>query len=447
MDADTTAIRKSLNSASGNRFNSRQKTSHEDPPTNPAYDTKRNINSLDLSKTDVLTVPFKPTEDIAKDLLELLGNHVIEKLVKKDQYRPPDPELEVRDFNSKPFDMSSAKKNSGGVYHIDENKVGRAAVFKDTYSTRYIGREIARIITNFHRYDTELLDDLKELFKLIRKAITIDDEDLKSYSGMKSYQDITGLNPFLPILLDDIIKYGNMKRGINKAVLLNICEIASEKNLRDSGIDFFHSNPMEMLQGKELDVWKRGIDSIKEGGSVLIDLLTQVLGKDPKEFNWNNHVNVSSWAPNLRGLLELSIEPQGGDSTNNTDGNNVDATASTNEEQNEVLGSLKSIINTHINNTDPDLNALSADISNLFEVELPSISNLPTNVNEAMEHIQQMLNNIGDNNDDNVQADNPMYILIVTVYFYYRLTGSKDSFLDPLGTATEGWSRDFNTTH
>jgi len=447
MDADTKATRKSLNSASGKRYNSRLKTSHEDPPTNPKYDTNKNVISLDLSKTDVLTEPFKPTEDIAKDLLELLGNHVIEKLVKKDQYRPPDSELEEKDFNSEPFDMSSAKKNSGGVYHIGEDKVGRAAVFKDTYNTRYIGREIARIITNFHRYDTELLDDLKELFKLIRKAITIDDEDLKSYSGMKSYQDITGLNPFLPILLDDIIKYGNMKRGINKAMVLNIGEIATEKNLRDSGIDFFLSNPMEMLQGKELDVWKRGIDSIKTQGAVMVKLLTELIGKDPKEFTWDNLMNISSWEPNLGGLLELPIDPsRGSDTTNNMDGNNVDVAASTDDtlEDNEVLGSIKSIIKQH---TD-DLKTLFEEISNLLEVDLvPSISELPANVDEAMEHIQQMLNNIGDDNNNNIQAgDSPMYILIVTVYFYYRLTGKTDWFLNPLGKSAEGWGRDFDAT-
>jgi len=444
MEADTTARRKALTSASGDRYNNRIKTS-PDPPTNPTYDTNKNVISLDLSKTDVLTEPFKPTEDIAKDLLELLGNHVIEKLVKKDQYRPPNAELEVRDFNSEPFDMSSAKKNSGGVYHIGEDKVGRAAVFKDTYNTRYIGREIARIITNFHRYDTELLDDLKELFVLIRKKITINDEDLKSYSGMKSYQDITELNPFLPILLDDIIKYGNMKRGINKAMVLNIGEIATEKNLRDSGIDFFLSNPMEMLQGKELDVWKRGIDSIKTQGAVMVKLLTKLIGKDPKECTWDNLMNISSWGPNLGGLLELPIEPSRGDNTNNMDGNNVDVTASTDDtmEDNEVLDSIKSIIEQHID----DPKTLFDEISNLLEVDLvPSISELPANVDEAMEHIQQMLNNIGDDNNDNIRAGDSSYILIVTVYFYYRLTGKTDWFLDPLGKSAEGWSRDFDAT-
>ena len=398
-------------------------------PTNPRYNPEQNIESLHYTKQDKLTTPFKPQPHhiIAKNVLNTVKERIPQVLTKYHQYCPPNKELQRVDFNAARTSMEST--NNSGCYHIDKEKTGRATRLRDTKNSRYPNKNDTHVVTNVDRYDVALLDELDKLRADVNDMIQIPDMDLSSIGGMRKYQDSTGLSPLFAKVLGLMKAFGNKKRGMNKASILNFGEAGIELDLRSKGIELSNENPMEMFHSGGLDALEEGVKTIESQGAVMVELMTKLMGKDPKECKWNNNKNIASWEPDLGGLVE--VRP--GNNDNSTTNNNVDGSTST-MEHNDVWDSFVSVIKEYINEPDVMLETIS-DLLEVDLVDLPSIEELSDDINTVIGQVQSSLDNIEED-------DSPLWIITATVYVYYRLTGSDGNFINPLGKVEEGWNTD-----
>jgi len=395
---------------------------YPDPPKNPAINQQTYEPLKSLSFDEKLTEVFDSSHDASKNVLKIIKSFVIKTLAKYNKFRPPNPELEQADFQTVRSDMSFT--NLAGNYHIcdkGKEKNGRSTLLRSMKEERYADINCARTVSIWDRYPSECLDEYESFIKndLIDKLDILEDDDLDTYSGLRKYEDRTGIIAFFPKLLLNIKKYGCIKRGVCKAVELNIDEIAFYEGFKEKGKPNLRiRNPMEMLHGKHLDFWKSGIDGIKNQGESMVALMKKLMfNKNPQSFTWIPFPHVSSWAPNIGGLTPVNLEERGEQEVANT-----------------LWESIKRVITSNMS----DPNKMIEEISQLVEIPDVQINNLATDVAGVISQVQDLLDTYYAQPATTVIGGNQ--IVIVTEYIYYRISGGRtDSFFDPLGTVEKGW--------
>ena len=393
-------------------------------PVNPSIDQQSQL-ILSLLFSESKTELFDKSKEVSKNLLSVVTNFVIPTLTYHNKFRPPNDELEQTDFKGDRSDMSQT--NLAGNYYTGDaghEKNGRATLLRTTKERRYKDTNHTRSISIYDRYDSDLLDKYERFIKneLITALNIQDDDNLGTYQGQVNYQKRTGISPFFATLLLNIRQYGFTKRGVFKAIVLNLEEIAFYEAFKMKRHPVLNVvNPMEMLHDKYLGKCKSGMDAIDSQGQFMKELLQKLMfGNDPQSYTWKANEHVASWAPSIGGLNRVTL---GGEEK-------------VSEKEGEVWDSIKSIITANIS----DPKQMLTEISDMIDINL-QIDIIAEDVAEITRQVQEELgrNRTELNHSEPATTVVGNQILIVTEYIYYRLSGRSDSFFDPLGTVTDGW--------
>lgn len=416
------------------------------PPTNPKLpDDYEPLKTIEFSNNDRPTELFDPPPGSkGEQLLDFLADKIITMLARYYMVRPYNEDLERTDFTGEHADMGAVKYRAGNYIICDagDEKIGRCSIFGDCKTQRYPDVHCARVISDRNAYPTELLDEFEnEFIPELREFIRIEGEDLTTYEGMKQYQDETGLCPYFPKLLDQVIQYGCTKRGVCSNLHMNINEIALHhafemKNKPKLSI----KNPMEMLHCNHMKIWKDAIDAIEEQGALHVSLVSQLMfNTDPQSYKWiayPHFLHLASWAPNIGGLTAVNLEDDANEEPSQT---------------NSLWKSIESIIRSNFPN---NVGEMVKDISTLLEDnDLLAVDLSPDQLMSASDSVSQVINVVKNamlqtemstasataTATAAVASMNGQLILIVTEWIYYCLTGKKRSFIDPLGQVEVGW--------
>ena len=405
------------------------------PPTNPSLPSDYSpLKSLNFKEE--LTTLFHSDTEVTRKLFDKLIVDIPRILRKYHRFGPHVPELD-QDFKPDRFTMESSSRD-GNYITCDNNykKNGRSTLLRNAKLTRYPNVLCTRIISNRSIYPPALLNEYEEyikndLYEIIKPN---DDEDLDSYSGIIKYEERTGLSVYFFKLVKNVKDYGCKKRGMCKAIELNLDEIAFYKAFQKKGKpEILINNPMESLHGNYMINWKKGIDGINVGGKIMVSLMTKLMyNQNPQWLTWEQRKHIASWAPDLGSFVPVNLEDDGSASTEPIS-----------QSQSDLYHQLLSIIRSNIQDSTKMMDEVNQLLNSDIELVLTS-SDVDTIIEQIQRGLQQTT--VSSMSGASSAGNNNSYVLIfvVTEYIYYCVDGGKNkpytkNFIDPVGVVKYGW--------
>lgn len=414
---------------------------YPNPPTNPQLpDDYKPQTSLGYNED--MTTLFSGDTDVTRALFDSLPNKFPQMIAKYDKFGPHVPELD-RHFKTDRFEMQ-ASNLEGNYITCDDNfkKNGRSTLLRTAKLLRYPNTMCTRIISNRGKYPPKLNDEHEdyikgELYEIIKPN---DDEDLDTYQGKMKYQERTALNPYFAGFIKNIKDYGCGKRGVCKALVLNLEEIAYYKAFKKMGTPQLTTvNPMEMLHGNQMYYWKKGIDGINYNGPIMITTMTSLMfNTNPQSYVWVPNTHIGSWAPEIGSFTKVDLQGE------------VTTTDASSAKRRNQLKALHNIVSSNIE----DSTAMAEEVMDEFGVDFNigitsnSVAAVVAQVRAELDRLTLAATASDGSSGGSIStntANDRVLILVVTEYIYYCIDGGKKkatyvkNFIDPLGTVEKGW--------